>query len=73
MTAHRPQPIFNFGNTTKARDYHRELVDPRNHYSEDELRSWYCFGREGINVIVELLSEDIPPSTRKNHSLSAME
>ena len=37
MAAHRPQPIFSFGNTTKARDYHRELVDLRNHYSENEF------------------------------------
>ena len=64
MAAHRPQPILNFGNTRKARDYRRELVDPLNHYSEEELRSRYRFGKEGINV-VELLSDEIVPSTRR--------
>ncbi|XP_068728205.1 putative nuclease HARBI1 [Montipora capricornis] len=73
MAAHRPQSILNFGNTRKARDYRRELVDPLNHYSEEELRSRYRFGREGINAIVELLSDEIAPSTRRNHSLSATE
>ena len=73
MAAHRHQPILNFGNKRKARDYRRELVDPLNHYSEEELRSRYRFGREGINVIVELLSDEIAPSTRRNHSLSATE
>ena len=72
MAAHRLQSILNFGNTRKARDYRRELVDPLNHYSEEELRSRYRFGREAINV-VELLSDEIAPSTRRNHSLSAME
>ena len=68
-----PQPIFNFGNARKARDYRRELVDPLNHYSEEELRSRYLFWGEGINVIVELLSDDIAPSARRNHSLLATE
>ena len=73
MAAHCPQSILNFGNTRKARDHRRELVDPLNHYSEEELRSRYRFGREGINVIVELLSDEIAPLTRRNHSLSATE
>ena len=72
MAAHRRRPILNFDNTRKARDYYREL-DPLNHYSEEELRSRYRFGREGINFIVELLSEEIAPSTRRSHSLSATE
>ena len=66
-----PQPIFNFGNSRKARDYRRELVDPPNHYSEEELRSRYPFGTEGINVIVELLSDDITPLSKRNHPLLA--
>ena len=65
MAAHRRRPILNFDNTRKARDYYRELVDPLNHYSEEELRSRYRFGREGINFIVELLSDEIAPSTRR--------
>ena len=73
MAAHRPLPILYFGNIRKARDYRRELVDPLNHYSEEELRSRYRFGREGLNFIVELLSDEIAPSTRRNHSLSATE
>ena len=73
MAAHRRRPILNFGNTRKARDYYRELVDPLNHYSEEELRSRYRFGREGINFIVELLSQEIAPSTKRSHSLSATE
>ena len=61
MAAHRRQPILNFGNTRKARDYRRELVDPLNHYSEEELSSWYRSGREGINFNVQLLSDEIAP------------
>lgn len=72
MAAHRRRPILNFDNTRKARDYYREL-DPLNHYSEEELRSRYRFGREGINFIVELLSDEIAPSTSRSHSLSATE
>lgn len=67
MAAHRRRPILNFDNTRKARDYYREL-DPLNHYSEEELRFRYRFGREGINFIVELLSDEIAPSTRRSHS-----
>ena len=66
MAAHRPQPILNLWNTWKARDYGRELVDLLNHYSEEELRSRYQFGGEGINFIVEWLSDEIAPSTRRN-------
>ena len=73
MAAHRRWPILNFGKTRKARDYHRELVDPLNHYSEEELRSRYRFGREGINFIAELLSQEIAPSTKRSHSLSVTE
>ena len=72
MAEHRPLPILYLRNIRKARDYRRELVDPLNHYSE-ELRSRYRFRREGLNFIVELLSDEIAPSTRINHSLSAME
>ena len=73
MAAHRRRPILNFDNTRKARDYYRELVDPLNHYSEEELRSRYRFGREGINFIVELLLDEIAPSTRRSHSMSTTE
>ena len=48
-------------------------MDPLNHYSEEELRSRYRFGREGKNFIVELLSDEIAPSARRSHSLSATE
>ena len=73
MVVHRRRSILNFGNTRKARDYYRELVDPLNHYSEEELRSRYRFGREGINFIVELLSQEIASSTKRSHSLSVTE
>ena len=73
MVAHRCRPILNFDNTRKARDYHRELVDLLNHYSKEELRSGYRFGREGINFIVELLSQEIAPLTKRSHSLSTTE
>ena len=73
MAAHRRWPILNFGNTRKARDYYRELVDPLNHYSEEDLRSRYRFGREGINFMVELLSQEIASSTKRSHSLSVTE
>ena len=64
---------MNFGNTRKPRDYRGELVDPLNHYSEEELRSRYRFGREGISFIFELLPDEIAPSTRRSHPLSATE
>ena len=73
MAAHRRRPILNLGNTRKAGDYYRELVDLLNHYSEEDLRSRYRFGREGINFIVELLSQEIAPSTKRSHWLSATE
>ena len=73
MVAHFRQPILNFGNTKKARDYRRELVDPLNHYSEEELSSWYRSWREGINFNVQLLSDEIAPATKRSHSLSATE
>ena len=73
MAAHRGRPVLNFDNTRKARDYSRELEDPLNHYSEEEFRSRYRFGREGINFILELLSQEIAPSTKRSHSLSATE
>ena len=73
MAAHRRQPILNFDNTRKARDYSRELVDLLSHYIEEELRSRHRFGREGINFIVELLSQELAPSTKRSHSLSATE
>ena len=73
MVAHFRQPILNFGNTRKARDYRRELVDPLNHYSKEELSSWYRSWREGINFNVQLLSDEIAPSTKRSHSLSATE
>ena len=73
MAAHRRRPILNFDNTRKARDYSRKLVDPLNHYSEEQLRSRYRFGRECINFIVELLSQENAPSTKRSQSLSATE
>ena len=71
MVVHRRRSILNFGNTRKARDYYGELIDPLNHYSEEEMRSRYRFGGEGISFIVELLSQEIAPSTRGSHSSSA--
>ena len=68
MAAHGRRLILNFVNTRKARDYHGKLLDPLNHYSEEELRARYRFGREGINFIVELLSQEIAPSTKRSHS-----
>ena len=52
--------------------YRRE-IDPFECYTERELRSRYRFGREGLEFIVDLLADEISPSTRRSHSLSAEE
>ena len=49
------------------------LIDPSDCYSESELRSRYRFGREGIQFIVDLLTDAIYPVTRRSHSLSTEE
>ena len=59
-------------NPRKERVYRRE-IDPFECYSERELRSRYRFGREGLEFIVDLLADEISPSTRRSHSLSAEE
>ena len=56
-------------NPRKTRVYRRE-IDPLESYSENELRSRYRFGREGLQFIIDLLSDEIAPATR-SHSLSA--
>ena len=56
-------------NPRKARVYHRE-IDSLRSYSENELRSRYRFGREGLQFIIDLLSDEIAPATRRSHSLS---
>ena len=62
----------NFHNPRKARVYRRE-IDPLACYTENELRSRYRFGKEGLQFIIDLLAEEISPSTRRSHSLSASE
>jgi len=57
-------------NPRKARVYCRE-IDPLESYSENELRSRYRFGRAGLQSIIDLLSDEIAPATRRSHSLSA--
>ena len=39
--------------------------------SENELRSLYQFGREGLQFITDLPSDEIAPATRSSHSLTA--
>ena len=56
-------------NPRKGRVYHRE-IDPLRSYSENELRSRYRFGREGLQFIIDLLSDEIAPATRRSRSLS---
>ena len=57
-------------NPRKTRVYRRE-IDPWESYSENELRSRHRFGREGLQFIIDLLSDEIAPATRRSHSLSA--
>ena len=64
--------LSNFDNPRKSRVYRRE-IDPLESYTENELRSRYRFGRESLQFIVDLLSEEIAPATRRSHSLSAKE
>ena len=59
-------------NPRKERVYHRE-IDTFECYTERELRSRYRFGREGLEFIVDLQADEISPSTRRSHSLSAEE
>ena len=62
----------NFDNPRKARVYRRE-IDPLACYTDNELRSRYRFGKEGLQLIIDLLAEEISLSTRRSHSLSASE
>ena len=39
-------------------------------YTDDELRSRYRFGRESIEVLVDLLRDDLERATARNHALS---
>ena len=57
-------------NPRKARVCRRE-IDPLESYSENELRSWYRFAREGLQFIIDLLSDEIAPAARRSHSLLA--
>ena len=52
---------------------YRPEIDPFECYTKRELRSRYRFGREGLEFIVDLLADEISPSTRRSHSLSAEE
>lgn len=64
--------LSNFNNLRKSRVYRRE-IDPLESYTENELRSRCRSGRESLQFIVDLLSEEIAPATRRSHSLSAKE
>ena len=72
MAARSLSLMVNFDDSRKARVYRRE-IDPLASYTENELRSRYRFGKEGIKFIVDLLADEISPSTRRSHSLSATE
>ena len=76
MAAHRlsclHDMLSNFDNPRKSRVYRRE-IDPLESYTENELRSRYRFGRESLQIIVDLLSEEIASTTRRSHLLSAKE
>ena len=64
--------LNNLANPRKER-VHRREIEPFECYTERELRSRYRFGREGLEFIVDLLTDEISPSTRRSHSLSAEE
>ena len=39
-------------------------------FTGEELRSWFCFGRESIKVLTELLHDNLERDTSRNHALS---
>lgn len=55
----------------KQKCYRRE-VNPLEDYTESELRSRYRFGSAGIRYIVDLLTDEISPETRRSKSLSSL-
>ena len=57
-------------NPRKAR-VNRKEIGPLESYSENELRSRYRFGRDGLQFITDLLLNEIAPATGRSHSLSA--
>lgn len=55
-------------NPRKAGVYRRE-TDLLESDLENELRSRYHFGREGLQFIIDLLSDEIAPATRSSFYL----
>ena len=39
-------------------------------FTDEELRSRYCFGRESIEFLSELLRDDLERDISRNHALS---
>ena len=72
MAARSLSLVVNFDDSRKARVYRRE-IDPLASYTENELRSRYRFGKEGIKFIGDLLADEISPSMRRSRSFSATE
>ena len=50
----------------KYRTYDIDLTN----FSEDKLKSRFCFGRDSITFVVELLCEDPERQISRNHALS---
>lgn len=54
----------------KARKFRLHDDFSLDEYTDDELRSRYRFGRESIELLVDLLRDDLQRATARNHVLS---
>lgn len=52
---------------------YRRHVNPLEEYTDNELRARYRFGRAGIQFIVDLLNDEISPTTQRSKPLSTLE
>ena len=70
--------IFGFGlnilpqaNMRIDRLYRREIQNIMEYYSDEERRAQYRFGKSAIEFIVNLVHDEINPTTKRSYSLSA--
>ena len=58
----------------RARPWRFRLFNARldDYLSENDVKSRFCFGRDSINYLVDLLSDDLARNTARNHALSPL-
>ena len=54
----------------KARKFRLHDDFSLDEYSDEELRSRYGFGRDAIELLIDLLRDDLERATARNHALS---